>query len=202
MDTSIGTVAQAIDYDEFGVVLSDSAPGFQPFGFAGGLNGDGGLVRFGKRDYDPRVGRWTTKDPIRFHAGDTNLYGYVLTDPVNRFDPEGREPWSPWPSSRPLPTDLGERLVCEVFGLSCSDGPASSLGDALPPAPSGDVGMCKEEPDPKEADPDDDDYGEYCRKVKHQCIHSDRCQRALERRGEWAFRKCVNSCMRAAKCLP
>ena len=34
---SSGTVAQRIDYDEFGNVLADSAPGFQPFGFAGGL---------------------------------------------------------------------------------------------------------------------------------------------------------------------
>jgi YD repeat-containing protein len=31
-----GDVAQEMEYDEFGVVLSDSNPGFQPFGFAGG----------------------------------------------------------------------------------------------------------------------------------------------------------------------
>ena len=36
------------------------------FGFAGGIyDPDTELVRFGARDYDPRVGRWTTKDPIR-----------------------------------------------------------------------------------------------------------------------------------------
>jgi RHS repeat-associated protein len=28
-----------------------------------------------------------TKDPIGFHGGDTNLYGYVLNDPVNLVDP-------------------------------------------------------------------------------------------------------------------
>ena len=56
---------------------------FQPFGFAGGIyDTDTKLVRFGARDYDPRVGRWTTKDPIRFAAG-VNLYGYALNDPVN-----------------------------------------------------------------------------------------------------------------------
>jgi len=31
-----------------------------------------------------------TKDPILFAGGDTNLYGYVLGDPVNGIDPEGK----------------------------------------------------------------------------------------------------------------
>jgi uncharacterized protein RhaS with RHS repeats len=46
-------------------------------------------VRFGARDYDPEIGRWLSKDPILFAGGDTNLYGYVLNDPVNSIDPEG-----------------------------------------------------------------------------------------------------------------
>ena len=46
VDATSGAGAQRVDYDEFGVVLGDSAPGFQPFGFAGGLNDrDTGLVR-------------------------------------------------------------------------------------------------------------------------------------------------------------
>ena len=90
INTSTGAVAQRIDYDEFGNVTGDTNPGFQPFGFAGGLyDADTGLTRFGARDYDPVVGRWTTKDPIRFNGGDTNLYGYVLSDPVNLIDPLG-----------------------------------------------------------------------------------------------------------------
>jgi len=48
-----------------------------------------GLVRFGARDYDAEVGRWTVKDPIRFAGGDTNLYGYVGNDPLNGVDPSG-----------------------------------------------------------------------------------------------------------------
>jgi RHS repeat-associated protein len=51
---------------------------------------DTGLIRFGYRDYDPDVGRWTAKDPIRFAGGDTDLYGYVLNNPVNLIDPEGK----------------------------------------------------------------------------------------------------------------
>lgn len=41
------------------------------------------------RHYDPETGRWLSKDPIRFNGGDTNLYGYVLQDPVNLIDPTG-----------------------------------------------------------------------------------------------------------------
>jgi len=90
VDASTGAVAQRLDYDAWGVVTQDTNPGFQPFGFAGGLYDAGtGLVRFGARDYDPEVGRWTTKDPIRFLGGDTNLYGYVLSNPVDLTDPTG-----------------------------------------------------------------------------------------------------------------
>jgi RHS repeat-associated protein len=67
-----------MDYDVWGNLISDSSPGFQPFGFAGGLyDTDTKLVRFGARDYDPQTGWWTAKDPIQFNSGDTNLYAYV-----------------------------------------------------------------------------------------------------------------------------
>lgn len=80
-------------FDEFGNVLNDTNPGFQPFGFAGGLyDADTGLVRFGARDYDAETGRWTAKDPSLFDGGDTNLYGYVLGDPLNVSDPSGLRP--------------------------------------------------------------------------------------------------------------
>jgi len=90
VDTATGAIAQRMDYDAWGNVLSDSNPGFQPFGFAGGLyDRDTKLVRFRARDYDPEVGRWTAKDPIGFDGGDANLYGYALGDSVNWLDPIG-----------------------------------------------------------------------------------------------------------------
>jgi RHS repeat-associated protein len=90
VNTSTGAITEQINYDEFGNVISDTNPGFQPFGFAGGLyDQDTKLVRFGLRDYNPATGRWTAKDPIRFAGGDTELYGYVLSDPVNMIDPTG-----------------------------------------------------------------------------------------------------------------
>jgi len=89
VDVATGVVAQQLDYDEFGNVLTDTNPGFQPFGFAGGLyDSDTGLVRFGARDYDPETGRWTTKDPIGL-AGGINTYVYVLSNPLGFIDPNG-----------------------------------------------------------------------------------------------------------------
>lgn len=88
-----GTPVQRIDYDPFGFVKSDSSPGFQPYGFAGGIYDPAtGFVRFGLRDYDPRVGRFTAKDPIGFAGGYGNLYAYAGNDPVNRADPSGLGP--------------------------------------------------------------------------------------------------------------
>ncbi len=93
VNTATGAIAQRLDYDEFGNLLLDTNPGFQPFGFAGGIQDQHtGLVRFGARDYDPGTGRWTAKDPILFAGGDSNLYGYVLSDPVNWIDPIGMCP--------------------------------------------------------------------------------------------------------------
>jgi len=89
-DTSHNIVKE-ITYNTYGNILTDSNEAFTiPFGFAGGLyDADSKLTRFGYRDYDAYTGKWTAKDPIGFQGGDSNLYGYVLGDPVNFVDPTG-----------------------------------------------------------------------------------------------------------------
>ncbi|HKU17721.1 MAG TPA: RHS repeat-associated core domain-containing protein, partial [Candidatus Saccharimonadales bacterium] len=90
VNASTDAIAEQISYDAWGNVTSDSNPGFQPFGFAGGLyDADTGLVHFGARDYDPQTGRWIKQDSIGFAGGNANLYGYVLDDPINSLDPSG-----------------------------------------------------------------------------------------------------------------
>jgi RHS repeat-associated protein len=70
--------------------LPESSIGWIPFGFAGGLyDPDTGYTHFGARDYDPEIGRWVSKDPIRFGGGQSNIYVYSFNDPVNFRDPSG-----------------------------------------------------------------------------------------------------------------
>ena len=72
----------------------DTQPGFQPFGFAGGLyDPDTKLLHYGEREYDPKVGRFTSMDPVLFSRGGTNHYAN-LNDPINSVDPTGRFEWS------------------------------------------------------------------------------------------------------------
>jgi RHS repeat-associated protein len=105
VDTN-GTIVKELQYDSFGNITLDTNPTLYPkgtsslpqgavsFGFAGGLyDEDTKLTRFGYRDYQAETGKWTAKDPIGFAGGDTNLYGYVLGDPVNFVDPFGLYFW-------------------------------------------------------------------------------------------------------------
>jgi len=77
------------DYSAFGeLTLQQGNAAALPFGFASGLyDPDTELVRFGGRDYDPVVGRWTSKDPVLWRGQETNRYAYQGNDPVNRRAP-------------------------------------------------------------------------------------------------------------------
>ena len=88
-------IVKQLTYDTYGNILNDTNASFKvPFRFAGGLyDADTKLIRFGYRDYDAHTGKWTAKDPIDFGGEDTNLYGYVLGDPVNLIDPTGEIWW-------------------------------------------------------------------------------------------------------------
>jgi RHS repeat-associated protein len=118
VDATTGQVMQEMVYDAFGNVLTDTNPGFQPFGFAGGLyDQHTKLTRFGARDYDAENGRWTTKDPLNFGGGDTNLYTYVFGDPVTFIDPSGNEGWPAWTYDR---NTFPDYVVIQLSGLFLS----------------------------------------------------------------------------------
>jgi len=114
VDTQTGTVVQSMRFDTFGRTVSDSNPGFQPFGFACGLTDpDTGFVHMATREYDPATGRFTSRDPAGFADGLTNLYAYVHNDPVNERDPSGLGA-----TDRNLPySELARRWGDEMGGL-------------------------------------------------------------------------------------
>ena len=114
VDVSTGKVVQRMDYSPFGKVLRDTNPGFQPFGFAGGIyDPDTGLVRFGARDYDAETGRWTSTDPLLFAGGTPNLQDYSNSNPLSYGDPSGLLPlhWAEHQTygSSWQPTDASQR---------------------------------------------------------------------------------------------
>jgi hypothetical protein len=43
-------------------------------------------------DFDSETGRWTGKDPAGFAGGDSNLYAYAWSNPVNYKDAFGQQP--------------------------------------------------------------------------------------------------------------
>jgi RHS repeat-associated protein len=64
-------------------------------GFVGGTDDPTGLVNLGARQYDPQTGRFLSVDPV-VNPGDPqalNGYAYSDNDPVNKFDPTGRDWW-------------------------------------------------------------------------------------------------------------
>ena len=131
VEVSTGAVVQELEYSPFGRVLVDTNPGFQPFGYAGGLyDVDTGLVRFGARDYDGGIGRWTAKDPIGFSGGDANLYGYVLADPVNGVDPSGLDCESKLRGRDGL-TNEQERSLLDYISNDVLGGHFISFGESL-----------------------------------------------------------------------
>ncbi|HEV8436362.1 MAG TPA: RHS repeat-associated core domain-containing protein [Thermoanaerobaculia bacterium] len=126
LEVSGGSLADAVTYDAFGAVVSDTNRGFVPFGFAGGLyDPDTGLTRYGLRDYDAATGRWTSKDPLLFwgtgrsdYDWTTNTYQYCDGDPVNFSDPTG------------LQMDSVSRSLQEAIARGDADEIAEILEDA------------------------------------------------------------------------
>ena len=121
-----GHAVKAVDYDSFGNVISDSNAGFAvPFGFAGGLyDADTKLTRFGFRDYDADVGRWTAKDPIGFAGGNTDLMGYCFSNPTNAYDVLGL---TDAPTTTPtVPTAPGPTTVPPAGPTISTDGKTPS----------------------------------------------------------------------------
>jgi len=94
LSNTSGTIVQTYAYDSFGNMTSTGSIS-QPFTYtAREYDSETGMYFYRARYYDPKVGRFVTKDPIGFKGGDYNLYGYVGNNPVNRVDPSGLKPIS------------------------------------------------------------------------------------------------------------
>lgn len=85
-----GNLVMGYTYKSFGEIFSESGTLAQPFTFTGReYDPESGLYFYRARYYDPRAGKFLTKDPIGFAGGDVNLYRYVFNNPVKWVDPLG-----------------------------------------------------------------------------------------------------------------
>jgi RHS repeat-associated protein len=98
LDTS-GNVVERYTYSPFGVQTVYDASytvrgGGSAYSFTHGFQGMAhdsvaGLNPQRWRWYSPTLGRWVTMDPIRYDAGDVNLYRAMGNSPVHQNDPAG-----------------------------------------------------------------------------------------------------------------
>ncbi len=92
-----GTIVNSYAYDSYGRRVSVVESVMQPYSYTGReFDVESGLYFYRARYYDANTGRFLSEDPLRFRAGDQNLYRYVFGDPVNFEDPTG-ERWIPNP---------------------------------------------------------------------------------------------------------
>ena len=143
-------------------------------------------MRFGARDYDPQVGRWTSKDPILFDGGQANLYVYAGNDPINRTDPSGRF------------AGVDDAIV--VTGGAILLGGAAIYGILAgnPHAVDQTINWIKDACTPEPAPTPD------CRLARTQCTQG--CLSELETERDFGgnanngFQKCIELCLRALGC--
>ena len=91
IENTAGTVLDAINYDAFGNIVSQTgSTNADRFMFAGmQYDSTTGIYYDHARYYDPAIGRFMEQDPKGFAAGDTNLYRYVQNAPTAGVDPSG-----------------------------------------------------------------------------------------------------------------
>jgi len=83
-----GRATQAYRYTPFGETIKTESSLKNPWRFSSKRHDPTGLIYFGRRYYDPTLGRWLTCDPRGFDDG-PNLYAYVHNNPLTHFDEYG-----------------------------------------------------------------------------------------------------------------
>ncbi|MCP4582388.1 MAG: hypothetical protein GY839_12310 [candidate division Zixibacteria bacterium] len=115
-----GSVAQIRGTSDLGTPPSSSSLKYYPFGSVQAQSGSShlkytgkeqddyygfDLYYYGARYYDSDLGRFISPDPVRNYY---NLYSYCYNDPINFYDPDGRDP--------DLRDPYGDRWMYEAGG--------------------------------------------------------------------------------------
>lgn len=95
INPSTRTIADSDEFTAFGEASKPSSHDrlFNPWRFASKRwDPELRVVYFGKRYYDPELGRWLEPDPAGF-TDSVNLYQYVFNNPFSYSDPDGQFAW-------------------------------------------------------------------------------------------------------------
>jgi RHS repeat-associated protein len=90
-----GNALQRYVYDPYGTVIVSKGENENNHTYTGKeLDAESGLMYYGARFYDPKIGRFITKDiaaPDYGNAQSLNRYVYCLNNPLKFVDPDGRK---------------------------------------------------------------------------------------------------------------
>ncbi|GEM_PF-2398768 len=87
-DSSTGNLVAEYEYDPFGRTILSLGTQVDAFSYRFSTkyqDEESGYYYYGFRYYDPEIGRWFNRDPIR-EVGGTNVYGFVGNDGLRMFD--------------------------------------------------------------------------------------------------------------------
>jgi RHS repeat-associated protein len=91
---SAGVVQTSYTYSPYGETTFTGTASNNTSQYTGRENDNDGLYYYRARYYHPVFSRFVSEDPLGFAAGDPNLYGYVLSNPISNVDPSGQiVPW-------------------------------------------------------------------------------------------------------------
>ncbi|NOT47228.1 MAG: RHS repeat-associated core domain-containing protein [Acidobacteria bacterium] len=110
LSNSTASVTTSAGYDSFGNATGNLASRYQFTGRE--FDTFSGLQFSRARFYDPKLGRFSSEDPIGFGGGDINLYGYVHSNAMNKRDPLGLI--DPSVYQDPKIYDQGKEAACEL----------------------------------------------------------------------------------------
>jgi RHS repeat-associated protein len=84
-----GALQTQYTYEPFGVTTQSGSASTNTYKYTAREDDGTGLYYYRARYYHPRLQRFIAEDPIGFHGGDVNLYGYVGNNPILLRDPMG-----------------------------------------------------------------------------------------------------------------
>jgi RHS repeat-associated protein len=130
-----GQLIDHIDYNSFGLVVSETNPSAgDRFKFTGReFDPVLAMYYYRARFYDPILGRFINQDPLRYQAGDVNLYRYVGNSPLNATDPSGQTAiieWSALLKRLAVGAGIGA-LGGALFGVYCGALEAWARGENI-----------------------------------------------------------------------